>query len=313
MNEQVQTRCGFVAVIGAPNAGKSTLMNTLVGSKVSIVSPKVQTTRTMVRGIALQDETQIIFIDTPGIFAPKERLEKAMVAAAWQGRDEADIVMLIVDASRRKIDPDTRAIVERLAQTQALAKEQGADPVPFLLVLNKFDQAKKDVLMQMAQELNSQIDFNATFMISALHADGTQDVMNWLVKHTPEGVWHYPEDQINDMPERLLAAEITREKLFRKLYQELPYALTVETEKWEEFDNGDIMISQIIYVARDTHKGIVLGKGGSQIKEIGEAARMELQEILECKVHLKLFVKVDEKWLEDRERYEVWGLDFNAK
>lgn len=300
-----KTRCSFVAVIGAPNAGKSTLMNTLVGSKVSIVSPKVQTTRTMVRGIALQDETQIIFIDTPGIFAPKERLEKAMVAAAWQGRDEADIVMLIVDASRKKIDPDTRAIVERLSQVKG--------DVPCILVLNKFDQAKKDVLIKMAAELNEKIDFDATFMISALHADGTQDVMNWLVKHSPEGIWHYPEDQINDMPERLLAAEITREKLFRALYQELPYALTVETEKWEDFDNGDIKISQIIYVARDSHKAIVLGKGGSQIKKIGEEARRELCQLFECDVHLKLFVKVDEKWLEDKERYEVWGLDFNAK
>ena len=300
-----KTRCSFVAVIGAPNAGKSTLMNTLVGSKVSIVSPKVQTTRTMVRGIALQDETQIIFIDTPGIFAPKERLEKAMVAAAWQGRDEADIVMLIVDASRKKIDPDTRAIVERLSQVKG--------DVPCILVLNKFDQAKKDVLIKMAAELNEKIDFDATFMISALHANGTQDVMNWLVKHSPEGIWHYPEDQINDMPERLLAAEITREKLFRALYQELPYALTVETEKWEDFDNGDIKISQIIYVARDSHKAIVLGKGGSQIKKMGEEARRELCQLFECDVHLKLFVKVDEKWLEDKERYEVWGLDFNAK
>lgn len=300
-----QTKCAFVAVIGAPNAGKSTLMNTLVGSKVSIVSPKVQTTRTMVRGIALQEETQIIFIDTPGIFAPKERLEKAMVAAAWQGKDEADIVMVIVDASRKKVDPDTRAIVERLAQVKG--------DMPCILVLNKFDQAKKDVLIKMAAELNEKIDFNATFMISALHADGTQDVMNWLVKHSPVGVWHYPEDQINDMPERLLAAEITREKLFRALYQELPYALTVETEKWEDFDNGDIKISQIIYVARETHKAIVLGKGGAQIKKIGEEARRELCELMECDVHLKLFVKVDEKWLEDKERYEVWGLDFNAK
>ncbi len=300
-----ETRCGFVAVIGAPNAGKSTLMNTLVGSKVSIVSPKVQTTRTMVRGIALQDQTQIIFIDTPGIFAPKERLEKAMVAAAWQGRDEADIVMLIVDASRKKIDGDTRAIVERLAQVKG--------DMPCILVLNKFDKAAKDVLLKMAAELNEKIDFDATFMISALTGDGTADVMKWLVKKAPAGVWHYPEDQINDMPERLLAAEITREKLFRALYQELPYALTVETEEWEQFDNGDIKISQIIYVARETHKAIVLGKGGSQIKKIGEEARLELQDLFECTVHLKLFVKVDEKWLEDRERYEVWGLDFNAK
>lgn len=302
---QSETRCGFVAVIGAPNAGKSTLMNTLVGSKVSIVSPKVQTTRTMVRGIAIQDKTQIIFIDTPGIFAPQKRLEKAMVAAAWQGRDEADIVLLMVDASRKKIDPDTRAIVERLAQIKG--------DMPCVLVLNKFDQAKKETLLQMAAELNDKLDFAATFMISALQKDGTDDVMKWLVKNAPAGIWHYPEDQINDMPERLLAAEITREKLFRALYQELPYALTVETEKWEEFDNGDIKISQIIYVARDTHKAIVLGKGGSQIREIGEAARLELQELLERKVHLKLFVKVDEAWFEDRERYEVWGLDFNAK
>ena len=299
------TRCGFVAVIGAPNAGKSTLMNTLVGSKVSIVSPKVQTTRTMVRGIAMKDNAQVIFIDTPGIFAPQKRLEKAMVAAAWQGRDEADIAMLIVDASRKKIDPDTRAIVERLAVIKG--------DMPCVLVLNKFDQAKKDVLLQMATELNEKLDFAATFMISALHKDGTDDVLKWLAKHVPDDVWHYPEDQINDMPERLLAAEITREKLFRALYQELPYALTVETEVWEEFDNGDIKISQIIYVARDTHKAIVLGKGGAQIREVGEAARLELQELFECKVHLKLFVKVDEKWLEDRERYEVWGLDFNAK
>ena len=299
------TRCGFVAVIGAPNAGKSTLMNTLVGSKVSIVSPKVQTTRTMVRGIALHDKAQIIFIDTPGIFAPQKRLEKAMVAAAWQGRDEADIAMLIVDASRKKIDQDTRAIVERLAVIRG--------DMPCVLVLNKFDEAKKDVLLQMATELNEKLDFAATFMISALYKDGTDDVMKWLAKHVPVDVWHYPEDQINDMPERLLAAEITREKLFKALYQELPYALTVETEVWEEFDNGDIKISQIIYVARDTHKAIVLGKGGAQIRDIGESSRLELQELFECKVHLKLFVKVDEKWLEDRERYEVWGLDFNAK
>lgn len=305
LTSQPDTRCAFVAVIGAPNAGKSTLMNTLVGSKVSIVSPKVQTTRTMVRGIAMQDKAQIIFIDTPGIFAPQKRLEKAMVAAAWQGRDEADIVLLMVDASRKKIDPDTRAIVERLAQIKG--------DMPCVLVLNKFDQAKKDVLLQMASELNEKLDFTATFMISALHKDGTDDVMKFLAKNAPPGVWHYPEDQINDMPERLLAAEITREKLFRALYQELPYALTVETEVWEEFDNGDIKISQIIYVARDTHKAIVLGKGGAQIRDIGEAARLELQELFECKVHLKLFVKVDEKWLEDRERYEVWGLDFNAK
>lgn len=300
----VETRCGFVAVIGAPNAGKSTFINALVGSKVSIVSPKVQTTRTTVRGIIVKDKSQIIFIDTPGIFIPKKRLEKAMVAAAWQGHDEADVVMVMVDASRRKIDPDTRAIVERLATVRG--------NIPCVLLLNKFDQAKKDILIKMAAELNAMLDFTATFMISALKEDGTDDVMNWLVKNMPSGVWHYPQDQISDMPSRLLAAEVTREKLFQKLYQELPYALTVETEEWEEFDNGDIKISQIIYVARDTHKAIVLGKGGAQIREIGELARLELQGIFECNVHLKLFVKVDEDWSEDRERYQLWGLDFNA-
>ncbi|MFN3826157.1 MAG: GTPase Era [Micavibrio sp.] len=298
------TRCGFVAVIGAPNAGKSTFINAVVGSKVSIVSPKVQTTRTTVRGIIVKDQSQIIFIDTPGIFTPKKRLEKAMVAAAWQGHDEADVVMVMVDASRRKIDADTRAIVQRLAEVKG--------NIPCVLLLNKFDQAKKDVLVKMAAELNEMLDFNATFMISSLKQDGTDDVMTWLVNNVPTGVWHYPEDQISDMPSRLLAAEVTREKLFRKLYQELPYALTVETETWEEFDNGDIKISQIIYVARDSHKAIVLGKGGTQIKEIGEASRLELQEIFECPVHLKLFVKVDEDWHEDRERYQVWGLDYNA-
>lgn len=303
--EQTQTRCGFVTVIGAPNAGKSTLINALVGSKVSIVSPKVQTTRTMVRGIIVKDQSQIVFIDTPGIFAPKERLEKAMVAAAWQGQDEADIVMLMVDASRKKIDADTRAIIDRLAEVKG--------NTPCILLLNKFDKADKKTLLDMASELNRKLDFTATFMISALNQDGTQDVMDWLVKNVPQGVWHYPEDQISDMPARLLAAEVTREKLFRALYQELPYALTVETEKWEEFDNGDIKISQVVFVARETHKAIVLGKGGAQIKKIGEASRLELQEIFECKVHLKLFVKVDEKWLEDKERYEVWGLDFNAR
>lgn len=302
---QTQARCGFVTVIGAPNAGKSTLINALVGSKVSIVSPKVQTTRTMVRGIIVKDRSQIVFIDTPGIFAPKERLEKAMVAAAWQGQDEADIVMVMVDASRKKIDADTRAIIDRLAEVKG--------NTPCILLLNKFDKADKKTLLDMASELNRKLDFTATFMISALNQDGTQDVMDWLVKNVPQGVWHYPEDQISDMPARLLAAEVTREKLFRALYQELPYALTVETEKWEEFDNGDIKISQVVFVARETHKAIVLGKGGAQIKKIGEASRLELQEIFECNVHLKLFVKVDEKWLEDKERYEVWGLDFNAR
>jgi len=297
-------RCGFVAVLGAPNAGKSTLINGWVGSKVSIVSSKVQTTRSLVRGIAMRGESQVIFIDTPGIFRPTKRLEKAMVAAAWQGEAEAEIIVLVVDASRKKVDRDTNDILERL-----IAQKDGRSCV---LLLNKVDKANKENLLIFAQKLNQRYPFAATFMVSALRNDGADDVLAWLADHVEEGEWHFPEDEVSDMPMRLLAAEITREKLFRKLHEELPYALAVETENWEEFDNGDVKISQVIYVARDSHKAIVLGKGGAQIGEIGELSRLELEEILGTKVHLKLFVKVQENWAEDPEKYRIWGLDYSA-
>lgn len=297
-------RCGFVAVIGAPNAGKSTLINGWVGSKVSIVSARVQTTRSLVRGIAIHDDSQIIFIDTPGIFRPKKRLEKAMVAAAWQGEAEADLVVLVVDGSKKKIDQDTDDILKRI-ETQDSER-------PCVLVLNKIDKADKAQLLALTQALNERVSFAATFMVSALKNDHAEDVLAWLAGHVPEGEWHFPEDQVSDMPMRLLAAEITREKLFHKLYQELPYALTVETETWEDFKDGSVKIGQVIYVARDTHKGIVLGKGGVQIKEVGEQARHELEEILDTRVHLKLYVKVQENWEDDPEKFQLWGLDYSA-
>ncbi len=297
-------RCGIVTVIGAPNAGKSTLVNSWVGSKVSIVSPKVQTTRCLVRGIALKGESQVVFVDTPGLFDPQKRLEKAMVSAAWQGTADADLIILVVDASRKKIDPNTASIVEKLARQDR--------PIPCVLVLNKVDQAPKENLLKFTASLNEQVSFDATFMVSALNNDGCDDVLAYAADKVPEGEWLFPEDQVSDMPMRLLAAEITREKLFLRLYQELPYSLTVETESWEDFDDGSIKINQVIYVARDTHKGIVLGKGGQQIKEIGEKSRMELEEILETKVHLKLFVKVQEGWSEDSEKYRIWGLDYSS-
>ncbi len=295
-------RCGFVAVIGAPNAGKSTLINGWVGSKVSIVSPKVQTTRSLVRGIAIQGQSQIIFIDTPGIFQPKKTLEKAMVSAAWQGASDVDFILLVVDASKKKLDKDTADIIDRLATQK--------DAQRCILVLNKIDKAPREKLMMLAKDLNDKISFEATFMVSALKENGLNDVMSFLTNHMPEGVWHFPEDQVSDMPMRLLAAEITREKLFNSLYQELPYGLTVETEDWEDFENGSIKISQIIYLARENHKGIILGKGGAHIKEIGKLARLELEEIIGTTVHLKIFVKVQENWSEDPEKYHIWGLDY---
>ncbi len=297
-------RSGFVAVIGAPNAGKSTLINDWVGAKVSIVSSKVQTTRSLVRGIAMSGESQVVFIDTPGIFKPSIRLEKAMVAAAWQGQADADMIVLVVDASRRRTDQDTLAIIERLR------KQQGSTPC--LLVLNKIDKIARDTLLQTSLKLNELFPFAATFMVSALKADHTADVLKYIAQQVPEGEWHFPEDQISDMPMRLLAAEITREKLFRKLHNELPYGVAVETETWEPFDDGSVKIGQIIYVAKDSHKAIVLGKGGAQIKEIGELSRKDLEEILESRVHLKLFVKLQENWQEDPEKYRIWGLDYSA-
>jgi GTP-binding protein Era len=296
------TRCGYVALIGAPNAGKSTLINALVGSKVAIVSPKVQTTRSRVLGIAIEGAAQIVLIDTPGIFKPKRRLDRAMVSAAWAGADDADEVVLLVDAAQRGISQETRDIVERLKLARRTA----------ILALNKIDAIPRERLLALAAELNLSGIFSDTFMISALKGDGVGDLKRFLAARVPEGPWLFPEDQASDMPMRLLAAEITREKLFLRLQQELPYAIAVETEAWEEQPNGVVRISQVIFVQREGQRAIVLGEGGRMIKAIGTAARKELEEILEQRVHLTLFVKVRENWMNDPERYATWGLDFNA-
>jgi len=297
-------RFGFVAVAGAPNAGKSTLINALVGAKVSIVSPKVQTTRTRVIGIALHDEAQIVFTDTPGIFQPsqKNKLEKAIVSAAWEGIAEAETLMLVIDLSK-KSDKADEYILDHLKQNP---------PKRVILILNKIDKAPREKMMAMAAKYNDAFDFDATFMISALKKKGLTDLLDYLKKQMPLERWHYPEDHITDMPMRLMAAEVTREKLFLRLHQELPYNLTVETDEWETFDNGDVKISQTIYVTRDTHKKIVLGKNGEMIRNVGKLARVELSELLETPVHIKTFVKVRENWLDDAERYEPWGLDPKA-
>ncbi len=295
------SRCGFVAILGAPNVGKSTLLNRMVGSKVSIVSPKVQTTRTRVLGILITGPAQIIFIDTPGIFRPRRRLDRAMVAAAWGGAADADQVMVLVD-SEKGIDADTRSIIDRLKENDRRA----------LLVLNKVDLVKKPVLLDLAAALNAEGLFTDIFMISATTGDGVDDLLAHLGATLPEGPWLFPEDQLSDMPERLLAAEITREKIYLELHQELPYQATVETEGWQEKDDGSLRIDQVIFVQRASQKGIVLGKGGQRVKSIGAASRRELEDILGCRVHLFLFVKVRQNWGDDPERYRDWGLDFDA-
>lgn len=301
--DSAPTRCGFIALVGAPNAGKSTLLNALTGVKVSIVSPKVQTTRARVLGITIEGTAQLVFVDTPGVFQPKRRLDRAMVAAAWQGADESDRVAVLFDASRRKgIDEDTKRIVDRLKQEGRRA----------LLVLNKIDLIPRDRLLGLAAEFSAEGIFDEIFMVSALTGDGLDRLRRYLADWAPEGPWHYPDDHITDMPMRLLAAEITREKLFLQLHQELPYATTVETEVWEQFDDGSVKISQVIFVRKDSQKAIVLGKGGTRIRAIGEAARRELEEFMEQRIHLKLFVKVREDWEEDPERYAPWGLDHKA-
>jgi GTP-binding protein Era len=293
------TRCGFVALIGAPNAGKSTLLNALVGSKVTIVSRKVQTTRALIRGIAVEDKSQLIFVDTPGIFAPRRRLDRAMVTTAWSGAHEADLVGVLIDA-RKGLDEEAEAILEKLAKVRA----------PKLLILNKIDLVAKPALLALAKAANEKAKFAATFMISALSGDGVADLKAWLAQHVAPGPWLYPADQMSDAPLRQLAAEITREKLFERLHQELPYHSTVETEVWKELRKGDIRIEQTIYVERESQRKIVLGKGGATIKAIGEAARREIAQIVEAKVHLFLFVKVREGWGEDPERYRAMGLEF---
>ena len=293
------TRCEFVALIGAPNAGKSTLLNTLVGSKVTIVSHKVQTTRALVRGIALEGNAQLIFVDTPGIFAPKRRLERAMVTSAWSGAHDADVIAVLIDA-RRGLDEEADAILAGLVEVRQ----------PKILLLNKIDLVEREKLLALAQTANDRVAFAATFMISALTGDGVSDAKHWLAEKMPAGPWLYPADQMSDAPLRQLAAEITREKLFHRLHQELPYQSTVETENWKELRDGSIRIEQIIYVERESQRKIVLGKGGATIKAIGAEARKEITEIAEKPVHLFLFVKVREGWGDDPERYRGMGLEF---
>lgn len=295
------TRCGYVAIIGAPNAGKSTLLNLLAGSKLSIVSPKVQTTRSRVLGIRIEGETQVIFVDTPGIFQPRRRLDRAMVHAAWEGAGDADLVLLLIDAERG-LDEDAERILKGLRDTSRTA----------VVAINKVDIVRRPKLLELAAKLNETGVVSDIFMISALTGDGVGDLLVHLANRLPEGPWLFPEDQLSDVPLRQLAAEITREKLFLQLHQELPYAATVETETWEEFDNGDVRIGQVIFVQRDSQRAIVLGKGGRQIRAIGEAARTELQALFERKVHLFLHVKVREEWTEDPERYRAMGLDHKA-
>jgi GTP-binding protein Era len=293
------TRCGFIALIGAPNAGKSTLTNALVGSKVAIVTPKVQTTRSLLRGIAIVGNAQLVLVDTPGIFAPRRRLDRAMVTTAWAGAHDADLVALLVDAGKG-LDDEAQAILGRLAEVRQ----------PKVLILNKVDLVEKPRLLALAQAINARAEFAATFMISALSGDGVADLRNWLAAHVPDGPWHYPSDELSDAPLRQLAAEITREKLYLQLHQELPYQSTIETEAWTECKDGSVRIEQTIYVERESQRKIVLGKRGRSIRAIGEAARKDLAEILEKPVHLFLFVKVREKWGDDPERYRQMGLEF---
>jgi GTPase len=293
------TRCGFVALIGAPNAGKSTLLNALVGTKISIVTPKVQTTRALIRGIAMEGAAQLIFVDTPGIFAPRRRLDRAMVGSAWGSTQDADIVALLID-SQKGVQEDEEAILRGLADVRA----------PKVLVLNKVDLVEKPKLLALAQSLNERTTFAATFMISARSGDGVGDLRAYFAAHVPPGPWLYPEDQISDAPLRQLAAEITREKLYLRLHQELPYQSTVETEVWKELKDGAVRIEQTIYVERDSQRKIVLGKGGQTIKAIGAAARADIAAAIEHPVHLFLFVKVREGWGDDPERYREMGLEF---
>lgn len=300
MNNDNKTHSGFVALIGAPNVGKSTLVNRLVGTKVSIVTRKVQTTRALIRGIITHNNTQIVLVDTPGIFTPKRRLDRAMVTTAWSGAKDADMVLVLVDAAKG-LDEETEEVFASLSKVK---QEK-------ILVINKVDSVPRPSLLELAKKLNEGQQFSETFMISALKGTGCDDLLDYLAKKLPEGPWYYPEDQISDMPMRQLAAEITREKLYMRLHNELPYASTVETESWEERPDGSVKINQIIYVEREGQKKIVLGTKGETIKAIGQAARKELMEILEQRVHLFLFVKVRDHWSDDPERYREMGLDYS--
>ena len=296
------TRAGFVALIGEPNAGKSTLLNRMVGAKVSIVTHKVQTTRARIRGIAMEGEAQIVFVDTPGLFRPRRRLDRAMVKAAWGGAADADIVVLLIEA-HRGLTEGVQAILDRVAAELPKGK-------PVALAINKIDRVKAEALLKLTEEMNAAYPFAKTFMISAERGHGVGDLKAWLGAELPEGTWFYPEDQIADLPLRMIAAEVTREKLTLRLHEELPYQLTVETERWEEKTDGSARIDQVVYVARAGHKGIVLGHKGETIKAVGQAARAELMAFLDRPVHLFLQVKVRENWQEERERYSEMGLEF---
>lgn len=297
----MEKRAGFVALIGEPNAGKSTLLNRMVGAKVSIVTHKVQTTRARIRGVALEGDAQIVFVDTPGLFRPRRRLDRAMVAAAWGGASDADIVVLLVEA-QRGVTEGVEAILQQLA-------EIGSGRT-VALAINKIDRVQSGALLALSKELNDRFAFAETFMISAEKGHGVDDLRRWLAGALPEGPWLYPEDQIADLPLRMIAAEMTREKLTLRLHQELPYQLTVETEAWEEREDGSARINQVVYVAREGHKGILLGRKGETIKSVGQAARTELEDFLGRRVHLFLTVKVRPNWLEEAERYSEMGLEF---
>ena len=300
--ETKDTAAGFVALIGAPNAGKSTLMNAMVGQKVSIVTPKVQTTRSRIRGIAMYGDAQIIFVDTPGIFKPRRRLDRAMVSAAWQGAEDGDILLLIHDCARSQIDDDTSMILQRLVENGQKVS----------LVLNKIDLAPRERLLQRAAEMGNRYAFENIFMVSAETGNGVDDLKSWLASQMPKSPFLFDPEDLSDMPLRLLAAEILREKLFLNLHQELPYQLTVETDRWEERDDGSASVHLSIFVAREGHRGIILGKGGQTMRRIGSAARRELEQALDRRIHMFSHVKYRKDWMDDSARYSLWDLDYNA-
>ena len=302
MTDNTQTRSGFVALIGPPNAGKSTLMNQMVGQKVSIVTPKVQTTRSRIRGIAMEGTSQMVFVDTPGIFTPKRRLDRAMVHAAWQGADDGDVLLLLHDCARNVIDDDTLAILAKI-------KEQ---KLTVSLVLNKTDLATPEKLLTRTKALSDEYEFEKIFMVSAEYGHGVEDVKSWLAEKMPISPYLFDPEDLSDLPQRLLAAEILREKLFLNLHQELPYQMTVETDSWEEKKDGSAEIRVSVYVSREGHRGIVLGKGGQTLRRIGQSARLELQEALDRRIHLLTHVKYRKDWMDDKDRYTDWDLNFDA-